>query len=143
MSPTATRMDFARMPTDYDALVRNVYTLRPIHDGVEYGNVGEILDVLAVNEGRLSRDQRDFLEALTALVEQYDRAQKPLCASPMRGLKALKFLLKENRMNGSDLGRLLGHRTLGSAILRGNRNLTVSHIQTLAKRFKVDASLFL
>lgn len=52
-------------------------------------------------------------------------------------------IMKENKMNGSDLGRLLGHRALGSAILRGHRRLTVAPIQTLAKRFKVDGSLFL
>jgi antitoxin component HigA of HigAB toxin-antitoxin module len=143
MSPTTTRMDFAQLPTDFNELVRNVYTLRPIHDDVEYGNVGEILDVLAVNEDRLNTDQRDFLEALTALIEQYDRAQEPLCASRITGLEALKFLLKENDMNGSDLGRLLGHRTAGSAILRGKRKLTIAQIRKLAGHFSVDASLFL
>jgi len=143
MSGTATRMDFAQLPTDYDELFRSTYTLRPIHDDVEYGNVGEILDVLAVNADRLNRDQRDFLEALTALVEQYDRAHEPLCASRLSGLEALKFLLEENHMTGSALGRLLGHRSLGSAILRGQRKLTVAQIHTLAQHFKVDASLFI
>jgi HTH-type transcriptional regulator / antitoxin HigA len=143
MRPTTTRMDFAQLPTDYGELVRSVYTLRPIHDDVEYGNVGEILDVLAVNGDRLSKDQRDFLEALTALVEQYERALPPLCGSRMTGVEALRFLLKENSMTGSDLGRLLGHRSLGSAILRGNRKLTVAQIQKLAAHFKVDASLFI
>jgi HTH-type transcriptional regulator/antitoxin HigA len=143
MSRPRTRIVFADLPASYAELVRSVYMPRAIHDDVEYGNVGEILDMLAVNADRLNKDQRDFLDTLTALVADYDRSQEPLCASRMTGLEALKFLLEENDMTGSDLGRLLGHRTMGSAILRGRRNLTVAQIQKLAERFKVDASLFI
>jgi len=143
MSHTATGIDFKRIPKDYTQMVRDTYALRPIHDDVEYDNVCEIVDVLAVNESRLNLDQRDFLDALVALVEQYDGDQPPVCKSHLTGLEALKFLLKENDMTASDLGRLLGHRTLGSAILRGKRRLTIAHIKKIAARFKVDASLFL
>jgi HTH-type transcriptional regulator/antitoxin HigA len=124
-------------------MVRETYALRPIHDDVEYDNVCEIMDVLAVNEKRLSRDQRDFLEALIALVEQYDREQPDVCESHMTAVEALKFLLDENDMTASDLGRLLGHRTLGSAILNGKRRLTIAHIKKISARFKVEPSLFL
>jgi len=143
MSRTATRIDFDRIPKDYTELVRDTYTLRPIHDTVEYDNVCEIMDVLAVNESRLNHDQRDFLEALIALVEQYDRQQPPVRGSDITGLQALKFLLQENAMTASDLGRLLGHRTCGSALLNGKRKLTIAHIKKLAERFKVDPGLFL
>jgi|WetSurMetagenome_2_1015567.scaffolds.fasta_scaffold18604_4 HTH-type transcriptional regulator / antitoxin HigA len=143
MSHTRTRMTFAELPADYQSLVNEVYLPRTIHDDVEYGNVREVLDVLTVNAERLNRDQQDFLDTLATLVEEYDRAQGPLCKSRLGGLNALKYLLKENKMSGSDLGRLLGHRTLGSAILRGQRPLTVAHILKLAERFKVDPSLFL
>jgi len=51
--------------------------------------------------------------------------------------------LEENNMSGSDLGRLLGNRTLGSALLSGKRKLSKTHIKILAERFRVDASLFL
>jgi HTH-type transcriptional regulator / antitoxin HigA len=142
MSRTKTRMDFAQVPTNYPELVR-AYPPRTIHDSVDYDNFGEILDVLAVNADRLNQDQRDFLDTLTLLIEEYDRAQGPLCSARLRGLKALKFLLEQNNMTGSDLGRILGHRTLGSAILRGERRLNVAHMLKLAARFKVDASLFL
>jgi HTH-type transcriptional regulator/antitoxin HigA len=143
MKRPRTKLDFADLPTDYAELVRSVYMPRAIHDDVEYDNVAEILDLLAVHVDRLNKDQQDFLDTLTALVADYDRSQKPLRASHMTGLEALKFLLEENDMTGSDLGRLLGHRTMGSAILRGQRHLTVAQIQKLASRFKVDASLFI
>lgn len=46
-------------------------------------------------------------------------------------------------MTASDLGNLLGSRSLGSKILRGERELSKTHLRMLAERFKVDAGLFL
>jgi len=47
-------------------------------------------------------------------------------------------------MSAADLARLLDvHRTLGAMILRGERQLTLAHVRTLAKRFSVSADLFL
>jgi len=46
-------------------------------------------------------------------------------------------------MNASQLGELLGNRSLGSKILTGKRELSKSHIGTLSKRFNVDPGLFL
>ena len=42
-----------------------------------------------------------------------------------------------------DLGRLLGNRTLGAAILSGKRGLSKLHVKTLAARFKVAPEAFL
>jgi hypothetical protein len=41
------------------------------------------------------------------------------------------------------LGALLGNRSLGSKILRGERELSKTHLRILADRFKVEAGLFL
>jgi antitoxin component HigA of HigAB toxin-antitoxin module len=46
-------------------------------------------------------------------------------------------------MSAPDLGRLLGNRPLGAAILRGERGLSKTHIRTLADRFKANPGLFL
>ena len=58
-------------------------------------------------------------------------------------LVALKALLAEHGMTASDLGRLLGNRTLGAAILAGRRSLSKAHIKQLADHFKVEPGLFL
>ena len=58
-------------------------------------------------------------------------------------LDALKTLLSEHGMSASDLGRLLGNRTLGTAILSGRRALSKTHIKKLAEHFKVEPGLFL
>jgi HTH-type transcriptional regulator/antitoxin HigA len=140
MSHTRTRMTFAQIPTDWASLV-GLYPLSPIRDNVVYDNVCEIIDAMAGRD--LNKDQGDFLESLSILIEAYDREHNQICTSRMSPIEALKFLLEENHMTASDLGRLLGHRTLGSPILRGRRNLTLRHIKILAERFKVSASLFL
>ena len=60
------------------------------------------------------------------------------------GLDALKHLMEANHMSAADLSRLLGtSRNLGAMILRGERQLTLAHVRTLAKRFCVSADLFL
>ncbi len=46
-------------------------------------------------------------------------------------------------MNASDLGRLLGHQELGSAILSGRRQLSKKNIALLARHFAVSPALFL
>jgi antitoxin component HigA of HigAB toxin-antitoxin module len=51
--------------------------------------------------------------------------------------------LEQNDMTASDLGKLLGNRSLGSKILRGERELSKQHFRILTERFKVDAGLFL
>jgi antitoxin component HigA of HigAB toxin-antitoxin module len=49
----------------------------------------------------------------------------------------------EYGMTASDLGRLLGNRALGAAILSGRRSLSKAHIKKLAGHFKVEPGLLL
>jgi len=140
MSHTTTRKAFRDIPKDWAGLI-NLYPLMPVHDEVGYDSVCEIIDAMAGHD--LNNAQEDYLESLSLLVEDYERQHYAICAKGLSPVGALRFLLRENGMSGSDLGRLLGQRTLGSAILAGKRNLSKAHIKTLAARFKVNPSLFL
>ncbi|MCD4825382.1 MAG: transcriptional regulator [Phycisphaerae bacterium] len=128
------------IPATYDALA-GILIPRPVHDKVDYANAIEIVDWLAGRE--LNRDQEDYLEAISTFVEAYEAAHYPMGRKKISPLRALKYLLDEHGMSGSDLGRLLGARTLGAAILRGDRQLSKEHIKKLSEHFKVDAGLFL
>jgi antitoxin component HigA of HigAB toxin-antitoxin module len=44
-------------------------------------------------------------------------------------------------MSASDLGRLLGNRSLGSAVLRGIRQLGRANIRTICKHFHLGPAL--
>ena len=126
-------------PKGYEELVE-WFLPRPVQDNVDYENTMEAIDELMVLR-RPTKGQRDYLKMLATLVEAYERPYDFNTLSDP--IEILEFLLKENDMSGSDLGRLLGSRQLGPAILRGARNLSKTHIKKLATHFKVDAGLFI
>ena len=133
---------FAELPRNYAGLV-GLFTPRIIHDAVELDNMSEI--VLAMAGHTLTADQADYLDVLSCLILDWENkhpAKWP--GKPPTGLDCLRHLLAENNMTAADLARLLGtHQSLGGMILRGERQLTVSHIKTLAKRFCVSGESFL
>jgi HTH-type transcriptional regulator/antitoxin HigA len=140
MTRTTTIAGSKRLPRTYAGLV-GLLPPRPIHDKVDYDNAVEMIGCLAGFD--LNADQEDYLEALSTFVEAYERDRFPPDDAPMTPLEALKFLLAEHGMTASDLGRLLGNRALGAAILSGRRSLSKTHIKKLAERFKVQPGLFL
>ncbi len=140
MTHTATHIGFTQLPKTYARLVA-LLAPRPIHDDAELDNTLEIIDAMAGFD--LNADQADYLDAISTFVEAYEQQRFPMTETFDTPLKALKALLAEHGMSASDLGRLLGNRTLGAAILSGNRGLSKTHIKKLAEQFKVAPGLFL
>jgi HTH-type transcriptional regulator / antitoxin HigA len=130
-----------QMPKTYSGLVR-LMPPRTIHDDVDLENVTEIIDRLAVLD-HPTLDQADYLDTLSTLSAAYENAHHSIDVSQLGPLETLKFLLKEHGLNASDLGRILGQRQLGSAILRGDRQLSKSHVRKLAAHFGVSPGAFL
>jgi antitoxin component HigA of HigAB toxin-antitoxin module len=116
--------------------------LRPSNDKVGFENAQEIAYALAVLDRR-TRDQDEYLESLSLLMEYYENTHSPISKSDLTQAEVLKYLMDANEMSESDLGWLLGERSLGNAILFGRRALSKSNIRTLADRFKVSTDLFL
>jgi len=129
-----------RMPGTYADLVAQ-FPLRPLHDEVDYDNALEMAEGL-VGAVKPTEDQADYLDVLTDIIQKYE-AQRHAVGSRSSPMDCLKRMLREQGMSGSDLGRLLGSRPLGAAILRGERELSKAHIRVLAKRFKVSTDLFM
>lgn len=140
MSQPTTKTNLRRLPKTYSALVA-MFPPRPIHDDLDLANATEVIDRLA--GFALTPDQEDYLEAVATFVEAYEAERFRLDESRLTPLDALKALLAEHAMSASDLGRLLGNRTVGTAILSGRRALSKAHIKKLAERFKVEPGLFL
>jgi len=128
-----------RIPTTFLGLQKRFLVLRPIHEQADYQKALEIATELA-SRADLTADQADYLEVLTTLIADYE--QKNLDLSKHSPQEILKFLAEENGMSGSDLGRVLGSRTLGPALLRGRRSLSKTHIKKLADHFAVSPALF-
>ena len=139
---TATNMisRFDELPTDYEGLVA-IFMPRPIRDEVDADNATDLIDLMAGHE--LTRDQEDFLEIIANLVDAFEADEVRQWLGELSPIEILNALLKENDMNASELGWLLGDRSLGSRILTGKRELSKEHIRRLSSRFNVEASLFL
>jgi len=135
------KLRYQVLPKDYAALCR-VFLPCPIHDAVACANVVEVADAMALWHDDFTQDQADYFDLLCSLIEEYD--SKIVKWPKVTGVEVLKHLLGEQGLAAADLSRLLGgSRNLGAMILRGERQLTLAHVRTLAKRFRVSADLFL
>ena len=142
MKATAKRhLRFTALPKDYAGLCA-VLLPRPVRDRVDYANVSEVTDAMAVHEEALTTDQEDYFELLCQLLEEYDAQHT---GWPVRTpLASLKHLLAEQGMESPGLAKLLGvvPRT-AAAILAGERSLTVEQVRKLAGHFAVSPALFI
>jgi HTH-type transcriptional regulator/antitoxin HigA len=119
-----------------------VHAPRPINDDVDLRNTEEIVERLAVLPRR-TKDQEDYLEVLSTLIEKYEQDCYPINRWKATPIERLKYLLDQNEMSASDLGRLLGDRALGAKILRGHRELSKANIVKLSQRFRVSPAIFI
>jgi HTH-type transcriptional regulator/antitoxin HigA len=134
-----TALQFKSLPKTYNDLLK-MHMLRPIHDKVALENALEVLDAMAGH--KLNSEQEDYFEALSSLVEVYERQHVP--KPKVSGVNLLRHLIEANELNAADLSRLLGRdRSLGVRLLNGERQLTIEHIKKLATRFGVPAQLFI
>ena len=129
------------LPKTFAALSR-LHPLRPISDKIAFENAKEIADVLAVLDRR-SADQEEYLESLSVLMEHYESAEFTANLKDLNPVEMLRYLMQNRAMSESDLGRLLGERSLGNAVLSGRRSLSKLHVRILADHFKVSTDLFL
>ena len=125
--------------TTYAGLIA-AFPLRPLQDEVDYDNALEIAQAL-VGRVDLTEDQADYLDVLADILQKYESRQHPVHGGGTP-LETLRRMLEERGMNASDLGRLLGNRALGGALLRGQRQLSKAHIRTLSDHFRVSTDLF-
>jgi HTH-type transcriptional regulator/antitoxin HigA len=133
----------AKIDHDYLELVRQ-FPLIPIRSESCFKEAMKVIDELSVIvEGKLKPGQSDYLMVLTDLVEKYEDAHCPLEEGFDDGVEALKYLLDQREMTASDLGRLLGNRQMGAAILRRSRQLSKANLLKLAAHFNVTADLLL
>jgi antitoxin component HigA of HigAB toxin-antitoxin module len=138
----ANKTKSGQLPKTFEALC-NQHWPRPIRDDVDFANAQEIVNRLAVfGPDALTQGQAEYLETMTILMEDYEAATAAIETAKLNPIKTLKYLMDGRGMNASDLGRLLGNRALGSAILRGSRKLSTANMRTICRHFHVGAGLF-
>jgi antitoxin component HigA of HigAB toxin-antitoxin module len=113
--------------------------LAPITTKAQYEKAMKVAAALA-SLSNLPSPVAHYLEVLARNIEIYERDRFSGEHDPVENLR---FLLSENGLTASDLGRILGHRELGSKILKRQRQLTIDHIRKLAGRFHVSPATFI
>lgn len=134
MTTSTSTIRFDELPTKYEGLVL-LHMPRPIHNEIELESATELIDLMAGHD--LSPDQEDYLDLVSDLVAKYEQSTRPP-ADPITPVDVLTWLMKEHGMNVTDLGKLLGDRSLGSRILSGERSLSKKHIRIVSERFKIS-----
>ncbi len=120
------------------------FPLRPIRSKKQLDEAYAIIDELAISgEAHLSGEQMDYLEVLGNLTTAYEAKRSGDRTAQLTGLEILKHLLDANDLNGSDLGRILGQRALGSKVLNGDREISKANAKALGEHFGLPAETFL
>ena len=116
--------------------------LRSIRSDRVADRAGRLAFQLAT-QAKLARDEQDYLDVLTALIEAYEEEHHPIpdVDSPR---EILRFLLEENGLTRTQLSAETGIAisTL-SELLSGRRDFNVQHIAKLSHRFSVDPGLWI
>ena len=128
------------IPETYAELV-GLCMPRPLHDDVDYRNALAVMDAMAGFE--MNADQQDYFEAIATFVEKYEAEHHAIDEMKMTPVELLRSIIDEHGMTESDLGRLLGDRSLGHRILTGQRELSKAHIRILAERFSLNPAALL
>jgi len=107
------------IPDSFIEIQKHLVSLRPIRTKAQYNAAMRVAGELAARDD-LTQAQSDYLETLSANIEAYENQH--VRVPKQDPVEILKFLLAENGLTGSDLGRLLGHRELGAKILNRKRS---------------------
>jgi len=133
----------AKIADGYLELIRR-FPLVPIRGEGHLKQAIKMIDELSIiDEEKLSGGQSDYLRVLTDLVERFEDAHHPLEAAFEDGIDVLKYLLDQHQMTASDLGRILGNRQMGSAVLRRSRQLSKANVLKLAAHFNIGTDSLL
>jgi antitoxin component HigA of HigAB toxin-antitoxin module len=136
-----TNLNTPALPGDFESLVR-LHPPAAIHDEVAYENAIDLVNRLTAIP-RPTKGQLKYLDTLTILIERYEDDTEGMLPSGIAALSVLRYLMNDRGMSASDVGRLLGDRSLGPKILNGERALSKAHIKTLAKHFNVSPAVLL
>ena len=133
----------SRPSRDYFLELVKSFPLKPIRTPAQYDRAGEVLSRLVVRpEGSLKVGEQDYMETLTMLIEAYDGKHARL-RPRLTPLESLQFLLKESGLKTADLGKIIGSQPAASMILNGHREMSKSHIRSLAAYFNIEPSYFM
>lgn len=112
---------------------------RPIHSEEGLDAVQKVVYDL-IDRGNLSDDEKDYMNVLCTLVEQYEQIHHPI--PDIYGVELIEALLEEFDLKQKDLVPIFKTESIVSAVLNGHRKLMTEHIEKLAEFFHVSPAVF-
>ncbi|KAF1054477.1 MAG: Antitoxin HigA [Stenotrophomonas maltophilia] len=107
----------------------------------EYDTLVAALDELLAIAGTDNGHPLDGLvAAVSKLIEGYEHEHVPIAS--VSGVEVLRHLMQEHRITQRDLPEI-GSQSTVFQLLAGKRKLNLRQVQALAKRFGVNAEVFL
>lgn len=122
-----------------DLLLR--FLPRPIMNEADYAATQQEVDRL-IDKGELSQDEADYLHLLGTLIMDYEARTENPADYELRGIALVKGLLDLHNLKQQDLAPIFKPKSIVSAVLNGKRQMTVEHIDGLARFFNLPRDLF-
>jgi HTH-type transcriptional regulator/antitoxin HigA len=113
--------------------------IKPIRNEADYElalqDIDRCLDAAA---GSLERDR---LEVLTVLVDDYEAKHHPI--SPPEPIAAIEFVLEQRGLSRKDLEGVIGSSGRISEVMNRHRPLTLAMIRKLVEKFDLPADVLI
>ena len=95
-----------------------------------------------LNQDYLTLDEQDYLNILGTLVYECEYEEQHTNIPDIHGVELLKVLIEEQGLRQKDWVPIFKTESIVSAVLSGQRKLTVEHIQKLAEFFHISPAAF-
>jgi HTH-type transcriptional regulator / antitoxin HigA len=116
------------------------FPLRPIRSDRELDAAVKMVDSL-LDRKDLAPEEKDYLEVLGDLVEQYESEAHPM--APVSDVEMLRHLIEAKGVSQTEVSEATGiaNSTI-SEVLKGKRSLNRGHIGKLVRYFGVSPDVF-
>jgi HTH-type transcriptional regulator/antitoxin HigA len=129
--------------TDYLTQVRR-FPLRRISTVAEHRQaIAIVTELSAKGDAHLTEGDVDYLKALGRFVADYERERSLAALDQATPLEVLRHLMEEHGMTPAELGDVLGSPPAATMILKGQREMSKTHIRAAAAHFAVSPAVFL
>lgn len=112
---------------------------RPIKSEEDFFAVQSVIDDL-IDSPEMTQEQQDYLNILGMLVHEYE--EQNINIPDISGVYLLTELIKEFGFKQKDLVPVFKTESIVSAVLNGQRKLTLEHVEKLAIFFNVSPAAF-
>lgn len=129
---------FATEPESYLQLLQK-FPPRPIRSEEQFLAVQNVVDNL-IDAEEITPEKQDYLNLLGILIHDYE--EQHVAMPDLSGIDLLRALMDEFRLKQKDLVPIFKTESIVSAVLNGQRNFTVEHIEKLADFFHISPAAF-